>query len=222
MHTIRDPRSRRFHASLGLAALALLVGVAACGNTEKDSPAVGSSGGTAGAAGSAAKAGSAGRAPSNEGGAAGDVDASAGAAGEETAGAAGEGGAPSAAFTCLPGGTSFVAGNYTDHAGTDLLLRVNSQVATLAIVATGVANPGKPPHLYLVERACAPGAAAVLRDENSYFRLDYAQMGAGLALCLSPAPTLKDALQLAPADVSHAVDTGCAGKPFQFFTQGAL
>jgi hypothetical protein len=220
MHSIRAARSQRFHASLGLAALALLIGVAACGNTGKDSPAVSASGGTADVAVGGAKAGSAGRAPSNEGGAAGDVDASAGAAGE--AGAAGAGSAPSEAFTCLPGGTSFVAGNYTDHMGTDLLLRVNSKLATLAIVATGVANPGKPPHLYLVERACAPGAAAVLRDETGYFRLDYRQLGSGLALCLAPAPTLKDALWLAPADVSHAADAGCAGKPFQFFTQGTL
>jgi hypothetical protein len=115
-----------------------------------------------------------------------------------------------------------VAGNYLDLAGNDFLLRTTATAATLARVPKGAADPGKLPQLFLVERSCAPGGAVIVQGETEHYRLDFVQNGAELAVCFSAAPTLQAALELAPAAVSRSADTGCLGKPFETFSQGAL
>ncbi|MET0794253.1 MAG: hypothetical protein ABW061_22210 [Polyangiaceae bacterium] len=225
------PFGRPFHV-LSATSVALLLAVAACGNTET-SPlgtggAAGSAGAAIGSAGAHATAGAGNSPASSEAGAGGsDQDppvAAAGAAGSEDAseaGAAGVGGSESAA--CAAGGALFVVGNYANAAGDQLLLRSTATAATLALVPHGEASPTALPQLFLVERTCAPRNALIVRDESAYYRLDFSQVGGHFAFCASASvATLDAAVLLTPADVSRATSTGCSGKPFSSFDAEAL
>ncbi|MEO8902814.1 MAG: hypothetical protein ABI488_12305 [Polyangiaceae bacterium] len=199
------------------------------------------------ASNSPGSAGSAGSADSNSAGSAGSDSAgsagsdSAGSAGSDSAGGAdtagqagsggtaggnagaGAGGGSGQTTNCVAGGTPFVVGNYVDASGRQLLLRTAAKAATFALVPAGAANSALPPQLFLVERVCASGGALIAKDESSAYRVDFLQSGSQFAICLSAAvATLDAALVLAPANLAHAADTGCAGKPFTVYTAEAL
>ena len=117
----------------------------------------------------------------------------------------------------------FVVGNYEDTAGNQIILRAAPKAATFALVPAGVANPAKPPQLFLVNRVCAPGGALIASDGSSSYRLDFVQSGNQLAVCLSAAvSTVEAALALPPADAAHSTSTGCAGHAFTVYTTGIL
>ena len=175
----------------------------------------------AGAAGAHATAGNGNGGSMADAGAGGSNDEpSAGAAGSD-AGAAGTTGDDGPA--CATGGALFVVGNYENSEGDELLLRSTATAATLALVPHEARSSAAVPQLFLVEQTCAPGNALIVRDESAYYRLDFWQIGQRFALCTSaPVATLLAARELAPANVSHAATTGCAGKPFSTFDAEAL
>jgi hypothetical protein len=210
--------------------LGLTLTVVACGNTTDNSGKLGGasgSGGVAAAGGSGAAgrdnhaAGSGGTAS----GEAGTKNSEAGAGGDAGANGAeaGAAGAPAAVVSCEPGGALFVAGNYANAAGDELLLRSTPSAATLALVPKAPAAPAKPPELFAVERVCAPGGALIVRDTSSRYRVDFSQVYDQILVCISsPVATLDLASNLPPADLAHASDTGCAGKPFSVYTAEGL
>jgi len=224
MHStyVREQRLRDSFHWLGAVSVALVLAVGACGNTSDDpgtaagagtagSPVTGDAGGTAGAAGAA---GAAGDSETGSGGVAGEADA---------AGSSGSAGAPVQALTCEPGGTLFTAGKYSDANGNELWLRQGAQASTLALIPSGPANADKLPQLFVVDRVCTTGTALIAKDPSSAFRLDFSLAGTELAVCVSTTVASVDAALLLPAaDISHASDTGCQGKPFELFTTEAV
>jgi len=234
MHESRRARAvspARRSISLWAVALTAFTFTVACDDHDDsvrapaDSGGGGTSGGaTAGGAGRNTE-GSAGTLVS-ESGAGGDsgVGGESGAAGD--AGAAGEAGAgpgPGTVSNCPPGGAPLVVGNYVDAGGNQFLLRAAAKAATFALVPAGAANPAKLPRLFVINRVCSAGKALIASDESASYRLDFTQMGNQLSVCLSaPVTTLDTAVALPSADVTHAADTGCAGKPFSVYTAEAL
>lgn len=237
-HPARGFAPTRRSISLTAVALAALLLVSACNDNDHAHAGAGTAGansaGTAGAnsagtagANSAGTAGanSAGTAGANSAGAGGADPAGQGGSGDAVAGdgGAGAGGGSAQATSCAAGGTPFVVGNYVDRAGNQLVLRTAAKATTFALLSAGAANPALPPRLFLVERVCAPGGALIAKDESSAYRVDFLQAGSQFALCLSAAvSTLDAALALPAANVAHAADTGCAGKPFTVYTAEAL
>ncbi len=211
---------------LGATSLALALPAAACGNVDDDSSpggAVGRAGAGGGSAGSTGRAGSSGaagdRAVSVAAGAGGQggEGASAGAT-ESEGGSAGAAGAPVVVASCAAGGPVFVVGNYANATGDELLLRASPSAATIAFVPKAPAVLAKPPQLFAVDRFCSSNGAFIATDGAAHYRVDFVQSGSQVALCMSAAAsTVELAASLAPADLTHQSDTGCAGKPFRVF-----
>jgi hypothetical protein len=209
-----DPRSGGALHLLGGLGAGLLIALGACGGREELRVPVGS----AGAAGGSLQVagGGGGQSPRSAAGAPSREQAGASELGDD----AGAAGAWTRALGCEPGGMLFAAGNYSDKAGNELWLRETATARALALIPSGVASPAKPPQLFALERVCLSGAALIVRDATSAYRVDFSQASSELSVCFSAATaTVESAIALPTADLNPAADTGCWGKPFTVFAK---
>lgn len=124
-----------------------------------------------------------------------------------------------AAPSCSADGALAIAGDYVAGDGTRHWLRKSATAATYAVVPGGAPDPAAPPRLYRIVEVC-PGWLLLAEVGGGTARLDWAQGGDGLHLCVRPAASADEAAALAAPDADDTT-TGCAGSAWTVLAGGA-
>lgn len=120
---------------------------------------------------------------------------------------------------CSVDGALVVAGAYVAKDGTRHWLRRSATATTYSVVPGGAPEPAVPPRLYRVAEVCS-GWLLLAEVGGGASRLDWAQGGDGLHLCVRPAANAGAAKVLAAPDADN-VATGCAGSAWTVLARGA-